>query len=206
MLRIAVLSLVLSVIAPAGAQSVAERPQVKVGDRWSYSIKDRRAPSRTLSLEVVEVGDSEIRLKSVTNSGEFQVINTPEMNLVSSTDGSAATPHAAFFSFPMAVGKSWPVKYDWRNSNGNGTFEGTRKVEGIEKVTVPAGTFEAYRISFKGTYHNRANGNSGDSQNVDWYAPAARAMVKRERVQMTRGNIFEDSVWELTETSVKAGQ
>src|SRR6185437_17176817 len=71
---------------------------------------------------------------------------------------------------PWIVGKEWSCDY---NSTG---YQGRRyqyhisgKLDGIEKVTVPAGTFEALKITL----------NFG-SKWTYWYAPAVRNYVKSD--------------------------
>ncbi len=200
----AVLATLLGSSAAAG-QSICDRPKLEVGDRWRYQVKDRRGTDRQQVFEVLAVSDTEVRQKSV-GASELESVFTPDHNFVRNSEGLSNAPHSASYDFPMTPGKSWPVRFQWTNGNAQGDFEGERKVEASEKVTVPAGTFEACRISSRGRFINRATGNASDMRSVDWYAPAARAMVRRERTMASRGSFTEDSTWELIELTVKGGK
>ena len=55
---------------------------------------------------------------------------------------------------------------------------------GYEKLTVPAGEFEAFKLVAKGTLHGTSPINSqygGETIETYWYAPAARAIAKAVR-------------------------
>jgi hypothetical protein len=109
------------------------------------------------------------------------------------------TPDTHAYQFPLAVGKSWAVDYsyldDTATANATGGYkapaiatrrQGTATVLALEKVTTPAGTFDAYRIEQKGTITQPSTQGGAsptfDSQyyETNWYAPAAKASVKYE--------------------------
>jgi hypothetical protein len=60
------------------------------------------------------------------------------------------------FEFPIEVGKTWVSRHrvDNRVSGRAVDFEATWKVEAYEDVTVAAGTFKAYRVSYSDTMGN----------------------------------------------------
>jgi hypothetical protein len=65
-------------------------------------------------------------------------------------------PHSLGLQFPLTVGKEWQSssrRFD--EGKDAGTFIGTYKVTAIETVTVPAGTFRAFRVEGQ-TYEVRA--------------------------------------------------
>lgn len=109
------------------------------------------------------------------------------------------TPDTQAYQFPLTVGKTWAVDYsfldDTANANPTGGFKptaipsrrvGNATIVAIEKITTPAGTFDAYRIVQQGTLTQPSTqgGNSPtfDSQyyETNWYAPAAKASIKYE--------------------------
>ena len=53
-------------------------------------------------------------------------------------------------------------------------------VRSVEKVTVLARTFEAFRIDSKGYWRNDGSGRNGRFTVTNWYSPAARNIVKTD--------------------------
>jgi hypothetical protein len=71
--------------------------------------------------------------------------------------------------FPLAVGKTWTAQFEVTQFGQRGASEGgnlitaTGTVSDIEQVTVPAGTFQAYRIDVR---------LGGTPRTTLWYAPS----------------------------------
>lgn len=67
------------------------------------------------------------------------------------------------FEFPLVVGKTWTRRFETTVHATKKTFsvEGTFKVEGYEDVTVPAGTFKAFKIGF----------SSSTAEETYWFVP-----------------------------------
>ena len=49
-----------------------------------------------------------------------------------------------------------------------------------EKVRVPAGEFDAFKLEARGTWESPQAPGPGAADEIYWYAPAARAIVKNE--------------------------
>ena len=63
------------------------------------------------------------------------------------------------------------------------SVRGTAKVVGLERLTVPAGTFDTFKIETTGVYRQRReNGQSGAGtlRNVSWYSPEVKREVLRD--------------------------
>jgi hypothetical protein len=79
------------------------------------------------------------------------------------------------FDFPLEVGKTWTKSYRMTVHAKNQTipFDATWKVEAYEDVTVPAGTFKAFKVSFV----------SIGSEDTYWFVPElgthAKQILKR---------------------------
>lgn len=75
------------------------------------------------------------------------------------------------WEWPIEVGKSWTKEYRMTNhaTKRTVTYAATQKVEAYEDVTVPAGTFKAFRVSTSTTL--------GD-ENVVWFNPELGIWVK----------------------------
>ena len=52
---------------------------------------------------------------------------------------------------------------------------------GYEKVRVPAGEFDAFKLEAQGTWESPQAPFPGAADEIYWYAPAVRAIVKKER-------------------------
>jgi hypothetical protein len=71
---------------------------------------------------------------------------------------------------PLEVGKSWSRTHNFTNHANMRTteFVGNWKVEALEDVTVPAGTFKCYKIVYSDYYFESAT----------WWSPEFDAFVK----------------------------
>lgn len=87
-------------------------------------------------------------------------------------------PYAPSLSFPLSVGKRWRGQYTGFTAFNNLVWDGeTRcKVEATEKITVPAGEYDSFRIECEQGW--RVGPRSGSSHATRWYAPAIGAVVK----------------------------
>jgi hypothetical protein len=90
-------------------------------------------------------------------------------------------PHSFGLQFPLTVGKEWQGRCQ-RFDEGriSGTFVGAYRVVGIESVTVPAGTFKAFRVEGE-TYEVQAPKQRW--RFIHWYAPDARMEVKVQAME-----------------------
>lgn len=206
-----------------------DKPALYAGDQWYYKntveLQGRfsethdestvvRTQSDALVLKVhlldsplqpteLMMGDDWSRFRSI--DGHEQVVNRP-------------------FAFPLTSGKSWTL--DYRESNPNRNFSSeqvvtTYKVTGFERVTVPAGSFDAIKIEATGhwtaTLASVVNGvatTRSDVQGVAvtnrldrqlpgdatgrlykayWYAPAAKRAVKVVEESYNSGGVRTES-------------
>jgi hypothetical protein len=107
---------------------------------------------------------------------------------------------AKFITFPLAVGKKWSFKYEQHNKNNTfkARYSMNSEVTGIEKVVVPAGEFESWKI-VSGGFIDNLSGGSTRLVVTSWYAPAARAGV---RTWIDAGNTSTETV--LVELKLQA--
>jgi len=74
----------------------------------------------------------------------------------------------------------------------------------LEKVTVPAGTFDAYRIERDiGSRKANADANITKGRIITWYAPAVKKYVRRESMIFSNGRERRKDVDELLEYSLR---
>jgi hypothetical protein len=76
------------------------------------------------------------------------------------------------FDWPLAVGKTWTKSYRMTVHATKQTipFDSTWKVASYEDVTVPAGTFKTFKVSYSDTV---------GSETVQWMSPELGIFVKR---------------------------
>jgi len=167
-----------SLCAPSAIAQVATRPTVDVGDEWRFAVYytvPTSEPSRT--WRIVSVGAQRIE---ATENGEPLTL-TPELNVLDSPRASESNPRA--LSFPMEVGNAWRYRSDWvfKPKKSNGSFDVDVRVVSYEKVRVPAGEFEAFKLVATAAISGTSPVNSryeAESRTTYWYAPSARAIVR----------------------------
>jgi hypothetical protein len=170
-----VLLLVLCwVTPPLSAQGTAEKPTPKVGDKWEFQQTVKAVPagesSQPYSRQVVEVQPEGFKMVGGNNQSlQFDAA----LNFV---DPKGAEYSFTTFKFPMSVGSEW--KYTARTgATGQLERNGTYKVAAFESVTVPAGTFECFRVD--GEWQVNGRGYTGRGAEKIWYCPKINFIAKR---------------------------
>ena len=169
--------ILLGLVAPGQAQTT-NRPEVKVGDEWQFAVYHAVPSTKANRVWVI----TSVTLEGIgaTENGEPLTL-TRDLNVLESPFSAQSNPLA--LSFPLTVGKRWRYTTNWvfkpKASKGNSNVEVV--VAGFEKVTVPAGEFDAFKLLSKERLQGVSPINSRYDAEVTttyWYAPAARAIVK----------------------------
>ncbi len=138
-----------------------EAPKWDLGDRWTWQL-----------------GKDEITLTVLGTSGGYAVQQKAGSEVGTyhfALDFSSKDFHYLPVQFPLTVGKEWMYTLEGKYSGRPATWNIKRKVEGMDSITVPAGTFDAVRIS--GHHCNITSGGyCGDF--VAWYAPKTKQVAK----------------------------
>jgi len=208
-LRVASLGLALCIAPLAVRAESAVAPDMQVGDRWIWQHIDGVAnePDFSKIEDVVEVNANEVRtrVRFKGKPGKDVYTYTHEWNPVDIVSAQFS-PFLKELSFPLEVGKKWSGTADKRvfKTGGHGTFHVKGEVVSTEKITVPAGTFDTYKI------HVLAEGDStgedaemGNTDETIWYAPAVKRYVKQESKFSQNGKLRDDSIFELQEFSLR---
>jgi len=144
----------------------------KVGDNYRYRVLDiltqqeLRRPGRTVSA----LTESEIQF----NKGQF--VTDLLGNSIRMPGGGRWTPNQTV-PLEFAVGKRWTTRFRAYPGDGSGETVGDTVVElnvrvaDRESVTVPAGTFDAYKVEII------AADNDADKQTV-WIDKSSRKVLK----------------------------
>ncbi|MEF8705464.1 MAG: hypothetical protein V5B36_10045 [Candidatus Accumulibacter sp. UW25] len=206
----------LAALMPLGAHAeipeVAELPAPKVGEVWKYRTLDMW---NNTELRQVEEELVEIQVDRLVFRGKGPGAAVPKTLYYGRSLASCRRMRdseeemcTGAMAFPLRVGnRSSYAKRPWRNGEGHSSAE--CEVKGVEGVTVPAGTFESFRVECDGNWHRifesgPTQSNSGRFQETLWYSPTVGRYVKSYYVGYApRGGIYTKEQTELIEFVAK---
>lgn len=154
----------------------ADRPALKVGDKWKVERYDGYTKKLLFAEETVVTAISPANIDIAVNGSPGKM--TPDLTGLDSPR-MASDPGYQLLRFPLEVGKKWDFKTQWLNKQ-NGVKGGAQldvEVKAMESVKVPAGEFEAYRLEASG-YLNTVTGRNWSATATYWYAPKAKSIVR----------------------------
>jgi hypothetical protein len=190
--------------AVAAAQSSGPVPDVHIGDTWKFRSSDGFTGELTAEFtqQVVDVNDREIVVQLHNLKSDKRVLRyfNRQWNVLD-VGNAKYEPYYPDYKFPLSVGMTWNGKYTYSGDDG-AIFTGyvTAKVATLEKVTVPAGTFDAYRIDGNvETRSTTANAQLTTIRTTTWYAQAVQRFVRRDVVTTRDGRVRSKTVDELVE-------
>ncbi len=187
-----------------------------VGDRWRYQTVDRYKSEVTGNWSR-QVDKFDAQGGITMRGGTVRWSADGSWRYQRDADGSTLEYSDNFKMVPatLKAGHSEKAKFTltWKNSGGNGQEErsGDVKVLGLEKIKVPAGEFDAWKIEHKGFITGK-NLSASTAYNqsytlVQWYVPALRAYVAEDYERRdSRGNIDRFVRQELTSFEVAGAQ
>lgn len=157
--------IVLSVVAvlalaPAGA-SLAQKPKepppdyfpLRAGDSWSYRSTTADGKTSEFTMKVLDVADGvhHVRIESGFPIEEWYAkpagkVVWQKESYVKSNQTVAFDPARQYLQNPLASGASW----SWKGKGNMGVdVDESSSVSGPESVAVPAGTFQAMKVTSK---------------------------------------------------------
>jgi hypothetical protein len=160
-------------------RKVWEAPIWKVGDKWTY----KTASGTTWSAEVANVQGDWMSLKwSFRNV--ISVYSSKTLNLDHSITKEGKKMEGSLSYLQRVLDFPLQVEKKWKNESPKNTFN-SFEVEGVEKVTTPAGTFMGYRILYKQDkyeYNRLVPGvfKEAESWMRFWYSPEVKFWLKME--------------------------
>ena len=168
----------LVLVARGAVAQTADRPEVNVGDEWQFAAY-YSVPSTTPNRIWVITSVTDTGIEGTENGEPLRL--TRELNVVESPRDRSS--NFRLLAFPLEVGKRWQYVNDWffKMGSSTGTSTADARVVAYEKVTVPAGEFDAFKIVSRDRLSGTAPAGSqwaGEINRAYWYAPAARAIVK----------------------------
>jgi hypothetical protein len=173
------------------AQPAADKPTLNVGDKWVFSQVAADGKTTSWSREIVELP-----------SGEPVRVRWGNGTLAEYDDAMNFVPEGkpefmrALVKYPLKVGNEWSLS---RNFANPGTGEtGKAKVAAYEAVTVPAGTFQCYRVEAEATLTNKTYYET--RRWVRWYCPEVKWIAK-ETVETKTYNPYNPAATGTVQTS-----
>jgi hypothetical protein len=161
------------------AQEQAPAPSFKEGDTWQFNItREGQVASTTNQLAgTYEVTFLQGKFKSYqVSDGQKTEFDMPE-GLLGLLGQREERPH---LKFPLSVGQKWT--YEYRVRPPNSKREQRRSVEvsvvGMEQVTTPAGSFNAYKLLRTESWPTGGGGWTG-TKTTYFYSPETRSTIKR---------------------------
>lgn len=155
------------------ADPTTERPRYTAGDYWVYKT-DAKDYGFTFVREEVD--------RYIFEKGGAQFAKDYNLAAIGVMKGGAP---GTFVKFPLAVGKFWNQDFTVEDMTVRDTARVAKyAVESYEQITVPAGTFFAYKITV--TYASVKYGHIYGSGEY-WYAPEVKNIIK----SAFRGKIME---------------
>lgn len=178
------------VYVPKDAPASVSPAQVKVGDFWEYRVRDaytgfdhglRRYEVSHVASDriVVDATQDGQRVDALVYAPGWNGLEHPLTNL----QRFRYAPAFPAYAYPLAPGKTWytvvlatdPATQRQYRMHTRG------KVIGWERITVPAGTFDALKIRRQVYAGNPGWFTSQEEiDETDWYAPALGRSVRSE--------------------------
>jgi hypothetical protein len=191
------------------AAQTADPGPVRVGDRWSYDIKDDLTGDlrHSVTVVVVDVSDKEITTRASVRGKDRPQTMVFDLDWGRIDDGGwKLRPSGIGLKKPLEVGKEWRSDANAMNLQSGVAFRasGVAKVVKEEQITTPAGTFDTYQVDTTVRLVNTKDQTKSSTWTfVYWYAPAVNRWVKRKTEARYEGRLRDSHVEELTEYSRK---
>ena len=173
------------------APAKAERPEWKVGYEWRYSWTDPSGKGTIVKEIIREESFNGVPAFVVRRGASEDFYAKDVLGLLGTMSGGRVTvkrsaPFQAL-AWPMEVGKEWINAYVVQRADekASESQENRVVVSKIERVTVGAGNFDAFKTEI---YNSR----TGTLLNEYWYAPAVKWFA-RSRVY-NRDGIREEEL------------
>jgi hypothetical protein len=193
----------------ASAAQTAEPGPIRVGDRWSYEIKDDLTGDlrHAVTVVVVDITDKEITTRTAIRGKDRPQTMVFDLDWGRIDDGAwRLLPSGIGIKRPLQVGKEWRSDATAMHLQSGVAYRasGVAKVTGEEQITTAAGTFDTYRIETTVRLVNtRDQTKSSTWTFVFWYAATVNRWVKRKTEARYEGRLRDSYVEELTEYSRK---
>ena len=168
-----------------------------VGTKWVGRIVPQSGPTVTLTYTVIEDSVHESQpVHRVVAGTDTYMYDVATSNMIATLrlgkEVTSTAPHDGTFSWPLYVGKTWTATFTFNNRLQGmtvGPVHVEYRVTAYEDVTVPAGSWKAFKIESEA---------ASNVFSTIWYAPDIKLIVKRTS-ETTIGHPFgrTKSVYEM---------
>jgi hypothetical protein len=147
-------------MAPVALGQPVSAPKIAAGDTWTYRNTQEKGvgwQQTRIEATVLRATPDEIEISSKvagSNMPPRETLVGADWSRTRSVNGRDTVVNRPLL-FPLTVGKTWVIDYSENHPNrqhSNEHFHTPYKVTGMEDVTVPAGTFHAYKIESEGQW------------------------------------------------------
>lgn len=176
------------------------------GDRLVYDWA-RNGKAKVVEEEWLPADNDDLRAVQKVGDKRFAVavakrsLVIKRMMCVANGQACTFSPGMEFARFPLEVGKRWSTSYTIKGETFTARVTQERTVERVEKIEVPAGEFEAFKIAYTGRMRGAAYGIvpfSGTEEGAEWVTVIAGRLVFA-RVTY-RNSLGDDATLELAST------
>ena len=191
------------------AQETGASDDVRVGDRWSYDVKDDATGDlrRAITYVAIEITDKEITTRAMERGKDRPntVIFSREWGRID--NGLWQTKPSGYgIKQPLEINKEWRNEANTKNLKTGVSLRvsAAAKVAAQEKITTAAGEFDTFRIEVKAREVNTKDQTKSTAiTETTWYAPAVNRWVRRKTETRAEGRLRDSFSEELTEYTRK---
>lgn len=176
------------------------------GDRVVYNWV-RNGKAKIVEEEWLPEEGENLRAVQEVGAKRFAVVVAKKSMVIKQmmcvANGQACTfsPGMEFARFPLEVGKRWSTSYTIEGETFTARVTQERTVERVEKIKVPAGEFETFKIAYTGRMRGTARRIfpfSGTEEGAEWVTVIEGRLVF---ARVTYRNAFgDDATLELVST------
>jgi len=181
-------------------------PGDKIVHKWTLGNKTQQLE------EVFTVfSDTEIRGLQTVGGKAYELVLTKNPFLLKSgiclANGQPCTfsPGLLLLDLPLEKGKKWATSFTVTGDTFTAEVAQERKVENFEKIRVPAGEYEAVKVSFSGRIVSRQRDNNnqytGKEEGTEWWVFASGRPIVAKIVY--RNSFGEKFTREMISASLK---
>ena len=203
------LAIQLLLVSYCAAQAVDPGP-IRVGDRWSYDIKDALTGDLRLAVTIVaaEINEKEITTRTSVRGKDRPntIVFNPDWGRIDDGLWKHRPSDLLGIKKPLQIGKQWRAEGNSTNVQTGVAMQtsGLAKVVGQEQITTPAGTFDTFRVELTVRQINTKDQTKSTTLTVVvWYAPAINRWVRKNTEVRFEGRLRDSFSDELTEYSRK---
>jgi hypothetical protein len=200
-----------------GSGPAAEAPAYRAGDRWTYRVQDGfRVQERWEETHVISAINADGISAQITQKGPSRDTARSELwsapglakiGAVFDNETRRFVTPLERYRFPLAGGATWSQFADNYNeaTKVSGQINRYVRVRGWEKVTTPAGTFDAIVMHVIMRLDDEEFWRYATQCNYTvWYAPAVRGVVREEKraSYLEKSSDRDHSGWIPTQNAV----